>query len=350
VGAVRTPLEWLDAIGRYLLPVATVFSLMAAAALIVPTTLVHTAPAPEYVAEPEPERELLGAIVPDEQADPHPGHEDELIELLDEAPVAPTAWSPPSLVPLPTATPRPEVPLRPRPSADLPIVMYHHVGNPPPGSDPVRRDLTVSPSNFEEQLRYLAESRIQTVHLDALMEHLAGGRELPPKGIVLTFDDGYDDNYGVAFPLLRKYGMVGTFFVTTGLIGKPGYMTWAEIEELALAGMSIQAQSVDHADLTAVTPDDLARQLAAPKQLLEERLGQPVRFMAYPAGKLNRAVIQATRAAGYQAAVTVNHGTVHTGSAPFELLRVRVRGADTVEQLAARFTPAGWRNRVVSSQ
>ena len=340
---MRALLEWLDAIGRYLLPVATVFSLMAAAALILPTTLVYTAPVAEQVAELEPERELLVASAPDEQADPHPGHEDELIELLDEAPVEPAAWSPPVLVPLPTAPPRLEAPLRPRPSADLPIVMYHHVGNPPPSSDAVRRDLTVSPGNFEKQLQYLAESQIQTVHLDALTEHLAGRRELPPKGIVLTFDDGYDDTYEVAFPLLKKYGMVGTFFITTGFIGKPGYMTWAQIEELALAGMSIQAHGVDHADLTAVTPANLARQMAAPKQLLEERLGQPVRFLAYPAGKFNRAVILATRAAGYQAAVTVNHGTVHTGSAPFELLRVRARGSDTVEQLAARFTPASWR-------
>jgi peptidoglycan/xylan/chitin deacetylase (PgdA/CDA1 family) len=348
---VRAPLRSLNAISRHLLPIATVMALLAAASLSFPLTLIDTPPPPELrETEAHAENVVLAA---EGMADPHPDREGEEISLEAAAPeeasahmkvsADPVALAVPALVPLPTATPRPATASRPRPSADLPILMYHHVGPLPPRPDAIRRDLTVSPANFEKQLVYLAESRIQTVHLDALMTHLGGGPQLPPRAVVLTFDDGYDDNYQFAFPLLRKYGMVGTFFITTGFIGKPGYLTWAQIEEMALGGMSIQAHSADHADLTAIRPVDLTRQLVAPKLLLEERLGQPVRFMAYPAGKFNRTVVEATRAAGYAAAVTVSHGTVHVPSALYEVFRVRVRGSDSVEKLAARFTPASWR-------
>jgi peptidoglycan/xylan/chitin deacetylase (PgdA/CDA1 family) len=107
--------------------------------------------------------------------------------------------------------------------------------------------------------------------------------------------------------------------------------------------MEIGAHSTNHADFTTIGPNELRRQLVEPKRLLEESLGQPVRFLAYPAGKYNATVMAATRAAGYQAAVTVLHGTRHTPAQAFELRRVRAHGADTVGQIAARFTPAAWR-------
>ena len=331
---MRAPLAWLDAAFRYSLPIATILALAAAAVLILPIT----APGPQALQGVAVEP---GLADPDPDADPTPPDPG---PSTVEARLEPRSLGLPALVPLPTPTPRAERPLRTRPSADLPVLMYHHVGNLPPNPDAIRRDLTVSPANFERQLAYMAETKVRTVHLNDLMDHLAGRSELPSRAVVLTFDDGYDDNYQHAFPLLKKHGMVGTFFITTDFIGKPGYMTWAQIEEMALGGMSIQAHSLDHSDLTKVSPAELKRQLAGPKQLLEERLGQPVRFLAYPAGKYNRAVIVATHAAGYEAAVTVQHGTVQSAAGPYELVRVRARGSDSVDQLASRFTPASWRS------
>src|SRR5262249_26977117 len=142
---------------------------------------------------------------------------------------------------------------------------------------------------------------------------------------------------------LVQHGMVGTFFVTTDFVERPGYLTWAQIEEMAAAGMEIAAHSSNHADFTLIRPAELMRQLVEPKAILEEHIGQPVRFMAYPAGKCNAAVMAATRAAGYEAAVTVTHGTHHTPSLAFELRRVRARGADSVAEIIARMTPLSWR-------
>jgi peptidoglycan/xylan/chitin deacetylase (PgdA/CDA1 family) len=243
----------------------------------------------------------------------------------------------------PAPTPTPAAPLRPRESAVLPIIMYHYLGPLPPNADAIRRDLTVLPANFDKQLQYFADREIETVPLDRLMDHLAGGPELPRRAVALTFDDGYADNYEHAFPLLKKHGMVATFFIVTDFVERPGYMKWAQLREMADAGMSIQAHSADHADFTKIGAAQLKRQLVDPKQKLEEALGRPIRFLAYPAGKYSPAVVAATKAAGYEAAVTVNHGILQKANAPFDLLRVRARGTDTVEHLAARFTPASWR-------
>jgi peptidoglycan/xylan/chitin deacetylase (PgdA/CDA1 family) len=231
----------------------------------------------------------------------------------------------------------------PRAAADLPIVMYHHVGLLPPNPDIFRKDLTVSPEIFERTLAQLDERQVQTVTMADLMEHLAGGPALPKKSAILTFDDGYDDVYEYAFRALQKHGMVGTFFVTTDFVDQPGYLSWDQIKEMADAGMEIAAHSSNHADFTQIRPAELKRQLVEPKAILEEHLGQPVRFMAYPAGKYNAAVMVATRAAGYEAAVTVTHGTHHTAGLAFELRRVRARGADTAPEIIGRMTPPSWR-------
>jgi peptidoglycan/xylan/chitin deacetylase (PgdA/CDA1 family) len=231
----------------------------------------------------------------------------------------------------------------PRPVADVPIVMYHHIGPLPPNADVFRKDLTVSPALFEDQLQRFADQGIETVSLDDLMEHYAGGPSLPKRATILTFDDGYDDNYEHAFPLLQQYGMTGTFFIVTEFVGRPGYLTWDQIKEMDAAGMSIEAHSASHADLSKVGPAELRRQLVEPKSILEEQLGHPIRFLAYPSGKYNAGTIAATRAAGYVAAVTVVHGTSHPASAPFEVTRVRARGADTSAALVARMTPPAWR-------
>jgi len=231
----------------------------------------------------------------------------------------------------------------PRASADVPIVMYHHIGPLPPNPDVFRKDLTVSADLFEQTISRLTDQQVETVTMADLLEHFAGGPELPKRAAILTFDDGYDDAYDYAFPLLKQYGMVGTFFIITDFVGRPGYLTWDQIQEMAEAGMEIEAHSLTHPDFTLINAAELRRQLTQSKAALEDHLGQPVRFMAYPAGKYNAAVMAATRAAGYAAAVTVIHGTHHVPSQDFELRRVRAHGADTVAGIVSRMTPVSWR-------
>ena len=272
-------------------------------------------------------------------ADPSSVHGDEP-PSEPEPPVAAASPTPEAQAARVRPTPGPRG--APRASADVPIVMYHHVGPLPPNADIYRRDLTVSAELFERTLQRLAEQDTTTVTMADVFEHFAGGPELPKRSVVLTFDDGYDDNYDHAFRLLKQYGMVGTFFLTTDFMERPGYLTWAQVMEMADAGMEIAAHSSNHADFTRIGPAELRRQLVEPKAILEHHVGHPVRFVAYPAGKHNPAVMAAARAAGYDAAVTVLHGTRHAPGGAFELRRVRARGADTVNEIVTRMTPPSW--------
>ena len=129
--------------------------------------------------------------------------------------------------------------------------MYHYISVPPTGADAIRLDLSVTPQRFESHLKHLRDVGYHVITLDDMLYYLTQGRPLPEKPVILTFDDGYEDNYRDAFPLLEKYGAVGHFFLITDFINqeRPGYMTWSQIEEMAAAGQRFGSHSRNHADL-----------------------------------------------------------------------------------------------------
>jgi len=129
--------------------------------------------------------------------------------------------------------------------------MYHYVSTPPAGADVYRRDLSVTPEVFDRHLEYLRDQGYTVVLLDDLLYALAQGRSLPPKPVILAFDDGYADNYTNAFPILEKYGVAAHFFIITDFVnaGREGYMTWPQIEEMAAAGQRFGSHSRDHPNL-----------------------------------------------------------------------------------------------------
>ncbi|MBI4499387.1 MAG: polysaccharide deacetylase family protein [Chloroflexi bacterium] len=247
------------------------------------------------------------------------------------APVTPTA------IPPATATLAPPVPVER--SLRVPILMYHHVGPLPADADALRRDLTVAPERFAEQVDYLAREGYQTMPLAQLAAALHGEAHLPPKPVVLTFDDGYRDNYDYAFPMLQRAGYTGTFFVVTGLVGHAEYLTWEQIRAMADGGMEVQSHGRDHVDMSRLSAQALERQVTESRRVLESHLGRGVRLFAYPAGRYSPEVIAALRAAGYQAAVTTRHGSTHTTAEVFALRRVRVRGSDTLPAFASKLRP-----------
>ena len=232
----------------------------------------------------------------------------------------------------------------PRELSAVPILMYHHVNDlPRTVIDLYLRELTVPVAEFRRQLDFLDGRGASTVGLAELTGYMQGGEPLPQRPVILTFDDGYNDNYYQAYPLLREHGMRGTFFVVAGLVGKPGYMTWEQLREMQLNGMEIESHSLDHIDLSQLPRPELQRQLVESRRLLEQNLLRPVRYLNYPSGRYSPLVISMARAAGYEAAVTVNYGLVQQRAAPYELSRVRVKGADTVESLATKMVPTFWK-------
>jgi peptidoglycan/xylan/chitin deacetylase (PgdA/CDA1 family) len=218
----------------------------------------------------------------------------------------------------------------------VPILMYHHIDVAGPTADAIRRDLSVSPANFAEQMIYLARNGYHALSLADLVDYMATGKPLPPNPVVLTFDDGYLDNFTKAFPVLRSSGFTGTFFIITDFVGQGEYMSWDQAREMSEWGMDLESHTLDHPDLAVLPASRLSRQLTESRAILEQKLGKPVRYLSYPAGRYNAAVVRAAAQAGYAGAVTTVYGQSHAWGSQFELTRVRVRGADSLDVFARK--------------
>jgi peptidoglycan/xylan/chitin deacetylase (PgdA/CDA1 family) len=212
-------------------------------------------------------------------------------------------------------------------SVDVPILMYHYVDDEPPPAGRYAADLTVKTGDFRVQMGCLAAHAYTTVSLVDVYLAMAGLKELPPKPVVLTFDDGGVDNYEVAFPILQEFGFTATFFVITGPTGrgKEGQMTWDQLREMAAAGMSIQSHTVSHPDLRGVSKARLEAELVDSRQAIAAAIGEPSRVLSYPAGAYNERVIEAVRAAGYVMAVGTDKGSKVDPTGVFNLKRRRVQ-------------------------
>jgi peptidoglycan/xylan/chitin deacetylase (PgdA/CDA1 family) len=228
------------------------------------------------------------------------------------------------------------VPVRPSGPVVVPILMYHHIAVAGPTADTIRRDLSVSPANFAAQMSYLARNGYHTLSVEDLVDCMATGRPLPPSPIVLTFDDGYLDNYTNAFPVLKSFGFAGTFFIITDFAGKGEHMTWDQAVEMTAWGMDLESHTLDHPDLAVLPASRLSRQLSESRAIMEQKLGKPVRYLSYPSGRYNAAVMRAAAQAGYAGAVTTVYGDSHALGSQFELTRIRVRGADNLHSFARK--------------
>jgi peptidoglycan/xylan/chitin deacetylase (PgdA/CDA1 family) len=213
-------------------------------------------------------------------------------------------------------------------TATVPILMYHYISTPPSATDKIRVGLSVTPEMFEAQIKLLVDNGFTTMTLFDLYSQLATGQALPAKPIILTFDDGYVDNYQNAFPVLKKYGQTGTFFVLTGPadVKNPAYLSWDMIEEMSRAGLDVQLHAKDHVDLRQRRYEDLVWQVIGGRQSIEAHTGKPVVFMAYPSGKYDDAVLKFLASNNFWAAVTTESGRTHTLSDALTWTRVRIAG------------------------
>ncbi len=167
-----------------------------------------------------------------------------------------------------------------------PVLMYHQVDE-KPQSTPIARVLTVTPSQFSSELDYLAAHHRRAVGVRDYLDALAAHRPTNDM-VIVTFDDGYADQYTRAFRILRQHHDRATFFITTGNVGKINHLTWRDIGIMARAGMSFGGHSVEHIDLSQLTKAEQSQQIAGSLAALRAHLGTRPVVYAYPAGAFNR--------------------------------------------------------------
>ena len=225
-------------------------------------------------------------------------------------------------------------------AAAVPILMYHYISAPPDPGDTLRVDLSVLPENFDAQMRWLAEHNYHTITLTDLYTHLAVGAPLPENPIILTFDDGYVDQYENAFPILEKYGFTGVFFALAGPadVASPRYLTWEMIAEMSAAGQDMQAHGRAHVDLRRRSGEFLFFQIVGARQAVEAHTGKPAPFFSYPAGQYDADVLRVLNERDFWMAVTTEYGRDHSLDNALELGRIRIRGRDSLQAFANKVT------------
>lgn len=214
------------------------------------------------------------------------------------------------------------------------ILTYHRVTDAHP-----KERLCVPVANFARQMRYLRLLGFQTVTLAQVHRAFHGQGHLPPRPIVVSFDDGFEDNWLHAHPILARHGFRGVFFIPSDFIEASGAhqhhpddrpMSWEHLETLLAEGHEIGAHSISHHKLTQLDTVEAYWEVRGSKEILEERLKRPVDFFCYPSGAYNQLIQRAVKASGYLGACTVEPGANYPGANLFSLKRTEVSAFDTL--------------------
>ena len=238
---------------------------------------------------------------------------------------------------VPAAATGPEPPAAPRPATGsyrgaVPILMYHVVTSPPPGT--AYPELWTPREKFRDTVALLARRGYRGVTLAQVWRAWHGGPGLPPKPVVLSFDDGYLSQYTHAKPALRALGWPGVLNLEGKNIG-PGGLTRRQVRAMIGAGWEVDSHTLTHPDLTTLDDGSLRRELVGSRALLRRDFGVPADFIAYPAGRNDARVRAAAREAGYRAATTVDPGIASARNDPLGLPRIRVNGTDSPRTVLA---------------
>jgi peptidoglycan/xylan/chitin deacetylase (PgdA/CDA1 family) len=217
------------------------------------------------------------------------------------------------------------------------VLMYHKV------NDVDGNTVTVPPSAFDEQMAQLAELDYTVVSLDDVIAHYLDHASLPPRAVLITFDDGYLDNLENAAPILRRHGFPAVLFAPIGYLGAKRplphdehlatrgivnrTLDWSELAELERAGIRVESHGIGHRPLADLEVDEAAREITLSKLRLEEALGRPVRAFAYVKGSeahYRPVHLSLLRQAGYDVAFTSISGGNGPQTDPLQLHRYNV--------------------------
>lgn len=198
----------------------------------------------------------------------------------------------------------------------LPVLYYHSVN--------VEQDneLCMPPNQLREQMNYLKEHGYQTISPAQMASFLKGEGTLPEHPVLITFDDGYANNYTDAYPILQEFGFTATVFMISGALDSSGFLSTRQIQELSTNGWTIGGHTKNHEHLPQLDAARQAQEMRDSKAVLEQKLGRPVSVFAYPYGEYNAQVKKAVQDDGYALAFTTERGWVKQGADPLLLHRV----------------------------
>lgn len=211
---------------------------------------------------------------------------------------------------------------------NVPVLMYHSI-NYEKGNE-----LRVPKEVFREHMKYLHDKGFSTLTMEEYYNAITKGKKVPKKPVLVTFDDGYKDNYTNGFPILKEYNIKGTIFVITSTIdNSSSYLSSSEIKELQQNNIDIESHTVNHVELSGLSYEEQLQELKDSKELIDRLLNKNTIAICFPVGKFNDDTINACKKAGYKLGFTTKPGFSNFEQGAYKLKRLRINASTTVTQL-----------------
>lgn len=206
----------------------------------------------------------------------------------------------------------------------IPVLNYHSVAIDPGNI------VVISPAKLEEQMAYLHNHGYTPISLTTFIRLIEGegGLATPEKPVLLTFDDGYVDNYENALPILAKYSFPATLFMSPGMTDQEGYLNWEQVKKLHDAGWDIQPHGMTHPHLPQLSEEQQAYEILEARKQIEEKLGTKADVFCYPYGEYNKTTLKILKEHGFRYAFTIDQGFATNQQSPFLLKRLFINGEE----------------------
>ncbi|MFC7394627.1 polysaccharide deacetylase family protein [Scopulibacillus cellulosilyticus] len=199
----------------------------------------------------------------------------------------------------------------------IPILMYHSIST---GNN----SLYVPKDQFREQMTWLKDNGYYTLSPEEAYDVLTQGKKPRKKIILVTFDDGYLDNFTNAYPILRKYGMKATIFMIGRSIDKQNHLTKQQMKEMSQHGISIESHTINHLQLSQLPAEQQRNEMVQSKALYNKMLNQNTILLCYPFGSYNNETLKLAKETGYKMAVTTEPGAASRDQGLYALHRIRI--------------------------
>ncbi|MFI5206018.1 MAG: polysaccharide deacetylase family protein, partial [Candidatus Paceibacterales bacterium] len=208
---------------------------------------------------------------------------------------------------------------------NVPVIFYHHIQPLAEAKTLGHAQLTVDSGIFDSQMAYLVSHGYTTISADQLAQALVNHGLVPSKSIVVSADDGYDDFYTYAYPIIQKYGLTVNLAIPTGLLNNSGYMNWDQLKQMVGSGkIFVYNHTWSHANLVGASSEKAQYEVSTAKKQLSENLDRNSDVFFYPYGNENNAAIGTIKANGYNAAFTTIPGMTQCDSFLMGLHRTRI--------------------------
>ncbi|MBU0548540.1 MAG: polysaccharide deacetylase family protein [Candidatus Omnitrophica bacterium] len=231
------------------------------------------------------------------------------------------------------------------PRYTVPILVYHSI-------DYKEESPFVVPENFIKQLEYIKRKGYEVITLDELVESIKSKKQLKRNKVVITFDDGYKNNFKYAYPILKRFGFPATVFLISDYMGNDKrFLSWEQVRIMFKDNISFGAHTKTHFYLGVVEDEKVAlEEIVGSKKKIEQEIGMAVDYFCYPGGGFNERVKEIVKQAGYKGACATNRGFAGFNRDVYELKRIKVNNSDMDKPFSFWMKLSGYYNLVRSKK